>query len=604
MNSVFAPNIPPDLEWLGPGPARGLQERRGRVVLLDFWNRSCVNCAHVAVDLARYREVFGTAIEIIGVHSPKFPTEREPDVVRAGIEQLGVHHPVVNDPDLRVARLFGVQEWPTVIVIDAQGRFVVSAVGEDEVAALEPRLAELVDESPSEAADADPGLVSRSPLEARTLRHPHRLLATEFGLLVSEQQGDVVLLDDGGRPRHRWAGFTDPVGLGRLPDGRVAVADAGRHLVVAFDPVTHGQIDTGRAAETSDSWCRRTWPTLDLLVGTGHRGRRRLTVGRADSDIADRPKASDVDLASPHDVLWWQGQLVVAVAGLHQLAFFDAIGPTSRLAAVVGTSAEGLKDGPARRSRLATPTALSAGADRLWFVDTDSSALRWFRKGQVGTAIGHSVQVSGHRDGPGGKALLQHPGGLAIDSMGRVLIADIFNGAVRRYDPSDETIETVASGLAEPTDVIADRVFGDWALGDRALADRALGDGALADVLVAQRCRPSIDSVTLEPRTVQGASTAFELPPTVVAPTTELRFAGSGEVEMTVAAEPSSLVASCEPTRFGLTITFGRAVVGGTLHIEAARSHCDATCSILNPSWLIDVVISIDGQAVIPLIGR
>jgi hypothetical protein len=90
----------------------------------------------------------------------------------------------------------------------------------------------------------------------------------------------------------------------------------------------------------------------------------------------------------------------------------------------------------------------------VWFVDAETSALRRLAHGVVTTAVGSGLFDFGHVDGPAAQALLQHPLGVAELPDGSVAVADTYNGAVRRYDPVAREVSTLATGLAEPSDVL------------------------------------------------------------------------------------------------------------------------------------------------------
>src|SRR5689334_5559992 len=94
---------------------------RGRVVLLDFWTSGCINCVHVLDELAALERRFGERLTVIGVHSPKFPGEREHAAVEHAVERLGVGHPVLDDPELETWRAYAVRAWPTLVLIDPEG---------------------------------------------------------------------------------------------------------------------------------------------------------------------------------------------------------------------------------------------------------------------------------------------------------------------------------------------------------------------------------------------------------------------------------------------------------------------------------------------------
>ena len=88
--------------WLNTGGRElSLADLRGKIVLLDFWTFCCVNCLHVLDELRELEERYADVLVTIGVHSPKFAHEADPDAVAAAVERYGVHHPVLDDPELR-----------------------------------------------------------------------------------------------------------------------------------------------------------------------------------------------------------------------------------------------------------------------------------------------------------------------------------------------------------------------------------------------------------------------------------------------------------------------------------------------------------------------
>src|SRR6201995_947263 len=80
--------------WLNTGGKDlTLADLRGKIVLLDFWTFCCINCLHVLDELRPLEEKYGDAVVVIGVHSPKFEHERDPEALRAAGEPDGAPHP-------------------------------------------------------------------------------------------------------------------------------------------------------------------------------------------------------------------------------------------------------------------------------------------------------------------------------------------------------------------------------------------------------------------------------------------------------------------------------------------------------------------------------
>src|SRR5699024_5668492 len=83
--------------WLNTGGAElDLEALRGKIVLLDFWTFCCVNCLHVLDELRPLEEKWAQELVVIGVHSPKFEFEKDPEALAANIERYEVSHPVID----------------------------------------------------------------------------------------------------------------------------------------------------------------------------------------------------------------------------------------------------------------------------------------------------------------------------------------------------------------------------------------------------------------------------------------------------------------------------------------------------------------------------
>lgn len=116
--------------WINSQPL-SLKSLQGRVVLIDFWTFACYNCRNTLPALkkwdAQYRE---KGLTIIGVHTPELDFERDIDQLRREVAGLGINYPVVTDQDYSTWKAYGVEAWPTVFLLDKQGRIRWSHVGE------------------------------------------------------------------------------------------------------------------------------------------------------------------------------------------------------------------------------------------------------------------------------------------------------------------------------------------------------------------------------------------------------------------------------------------------------------------------------------------
>ena len=142
---VRAPGLIGEGGWLNTGGKDlTLADLRGSIVILDFWTFCCVNCLHVIDELRALEERYADVLVTIGVHSPKFAHEADPDAVADAVERYAVHHPVLDDPELRTWDAYAARAWPTLVVIDPRGYVVAQMSGEGHTHGLEVLVEELV----------------------------------------------------------------------------------------------------------------------------------------------------------------------------------------------------------------------------------------------------------------------------------------------------------------------------------------------------------------------------------------------------------------------------------------------------------------------------
>jgi thiol-disulfide isomerase/thioredoxin len=116
--------------WLNSEPLTpaGL---RGKVVLVDFWTYTCINWLRTLGYVRAWAEKYeDQGLVVVGVHTPEFPFEKDPDNVRWAAKELRVEYPVALDPEYAVWRAFGNHYWPAVYIADAEGRIQHHQFGE------------------------------------------------------------------------------------------------------------------------------------------------------------------------------------------------------------------------------------------------------------------------------------------------------------------------------------------------------------------------------------------------------------------------------------------------------------------------------------------
>jgi len=608
--------------WLNTDGSLSLADLRGRFVLLDFWTFCCINCLHVLDELREIEEKYADDLVVVGVHSPKFVHEADPDALAAAVERYGVRHPVLDDPDLVTWQAYTARAWPTLVLIDPEGYVVAQYAGEGHAHAIDALIAELREEqlakgtlqpgdSPYVAPPAPEGDL-RFP--AKAIRLPAgTFLVADAGhhrLVELEADAHTVVRPIGSATRGAADGaagiasFNEPNGLCLLPEE--VAAKVGYDVVVA-DTVNHllrgVRLDTGEVRTVAGSGRQWFGDTSSLDLST-----RGLHGGGPDATAS---------LSSPWDVVWWQDRVWVAMAGIHQLWTFDP--RTGEVEVAAGTTHEGLVDGPNAEAWFAQTSGFAVAGDRLWLVDSETSSLRYVlgdpsrRDQQVLTAIGRGLFDFGFTDGPAADALLQHPLGVAVLPDGSLAVADTYNGAVRRYDPATQTLTTLATGLSEPSGLVVD---GDHVVVVESAAHRLtrvpLDASVRAEGFQHTSQRPVTEVAPGELELV----VSFEPPP---GQKVDDRFGPSAQ--LVVGATPPGLLKAGEGrgTVLTRTLVLDSHVGDGVLHVAARAASCDgesggeggeggegAACHLHQQDWGVPVRI-VEGGATrleLPLSSR
>lgn len=598
--------------WLNTGgePVT-LADLRGRIVVLDFWTFCCVNCLHVLDELRPLEEKYADSLVLIGVHSPKFEHEADPDALAAAVERYAVHHPVLDDPDLVTWQAYTARAWPTLVVIDPEGYIVASMSGEGHGHGLSVLIEELIASHSAKGTLRQGNSPYAAPAPAQTaLRFPGKAAALPDGsFLVSDTaHHELVWLEpDLETERRRFAGTNESGPLNEPQGVLVLPADTAERVgydVVVADSVKHRILGL-RLADG-------TWT---VLAGTGRQLRERSGIG----------PALKQDLSTPWDLAWFIGRVVIAMAGTHQLwALHLATDPADNTVAVLGgTSAEGIRDGAADEAWFAQPSGLAVSEEgsRLWVADSETSALRSLDVTDEGfvvtTHVGQGLFDFGHRDGTAGDALLQHPLGVTVLPDGSVAISDTYNGAIRRFDPVTREVSTLATGLREPSDAVVELTE----VGDTQSPNRS-SVAPRARLVVVESAAHQLVRIPLPDKAqhVDGLAQRTQRPRTEVAPGPltltvsfspptgqKLDFRWGDPTRLMVSATPEGLLREGAGSAEGLTrtLTLDPAAGDGVLHISVQAASCDgdpetgevpehAACHLYQQDWGIPVVL-VDG---------
>ncbi len=380
------------------------------------------------------------------MHSGKYHAERITERIREAVIRFDLVHPVVNDRQFRVWRSYTVNAWPTIQIVDPTGRVLGGHAGEFTADLLAPVIQQLI-----EAFGSAGQLVrthfswtlDQSATSPGFLRYPGKIEVDGERIAIADSGHHRVLTgrlsDDGLSARiERVIGTGEPAfrdgmeGALNSPQGMafdgetLYVADSGNHAVRAVD-LRSGDVRT--------------------VAGTG----RQL---RSSADLEAGAMSSPWDVAVADDTLY------IAMAGIHQLWSVElgsGIGMRHS-----GNQREDIVDGQHFDSALAQPMGIVAHADKLYFVDAESSAVRVADKeqdGRVETLVGTGLFDFGDTDGVGDTVRMQHQQGIARHRDGRLLIADSYNDVLKWVDPSTRRAESWVRGFHEPGGVACGERF-------------------------------------------------------------------------------------------------------------------------------------------------
>lgn len=135
------------VQWLN-SPALDAQALKGKVVLVDFWTYSCINCLRTLPYVKAWAEKYrDQGLVVIGVHAPEFAFERDVGNVTKAMKELGINYPVAIDNDYKIWRAFNNEYWPAHYFADAQGRIRYHHFGEGDYAESERVIQQLLREA-------------------------------------------------------------------------------------------------------------------------------------------------------------------------------------------------------------------------------------------------------------------------------------------------------------------------------------------------------------------------------------------------------------------------------------------------------------------------
>ena len=311
--------------------------------------------------LRKLEHKYPQELAVIGVHSAKFTSEKVTENLRKAIMRYEIEHPVVNDKDFRIWSEYGVRAWPSLFVLDPEGKILGRHEGEITFEAFDSLVQDMIKEFDAK------GLIDRSPFpgvrgqesEGAVLSFPEKVLADSASnrLFIADTNHNRILV----ATLH--GEITETIGDGNMgfKDGAFSSAQLNHPRGIVLDG------DTLYVADTENHAIRKadlTEKRVDTLAGTGEQARGFHTGGSGNS----------IELNSPWDITLHKDTLYIAMAGFHQLWAMDLEGEYVRPYA--GNGRENISDGPLLQALLAQPNGITTDGHVLYFADSETSSIR------------------------------------------------------------------------------------------------------------------------------------------------------------------------------------------------------------------------------------
>jgi thiol-disulfide isomerase/thioredoxin len=468
---IKAPPLDGAVAWLNVAAPLELEQLRGKFVILDFWTYCCINCMHILPELKKLEHAYPNELVVIGVHSAKFDEEKDAKNIQEAILRYEIEHPVANDAEHAIWNRYGVQSWPTLLMIDPEGEVVFANSGETTFEQLDPVMKKAI------AYYKAKGTLDETPIrfdleaqkaKATPLRFPGKVLADAANnrlfiadsnhnrIVITSLDGKLLdIVGDGTIGRNdgdfKTSSFNHPQGMALLKDAKLDVlyvCDTENHMLRKIDLA-------GKSVKTiagTGVQARGPWPGMSLSD---------FKLGNLPTRFVGRPHATALN--SPWDLVIHGKDLFIAMAGPHQIWKMPL--DEAEIGPYAGNGREDIVDGALLPnipyaegfSSFAQPSGLASDGLGMYVADSEGASIRWVPfdpTAKVVTIVGTSRLPQGRLfyfgdvDGVGDEVRLQHPLGVAFHD-GVCYVADTYNNKIKAIQVKQSAVTTIA-GNGEP----------------------------------------------------------------------------------------------------------------------------------------------------------
>ncbi len=386
--------------------------RSGRITIVLFFNGAKDDDLAMVDAVLAIREEYRDAVDLVGVHCPRFPAERDIRRVLALLECSGVDFPVYDDSSKCIRKSYLINGWPATVVVDPMGYLAWAKEGVVPLEILRPVVKTMARTAGVVGDIKNLGSTSFRGTGFNML--PLKMALSGDDLVVLDGKSNRLLflrLSQNGKS----ASIERSVGLGRSNVSDVTGFEMAGDRVFVFDR-------RGRKVRLLDLKGKE----LSSFSGNGN------------PSLLAGPRS----FGYPKDGACNDGLLYLASAGTYQVWVQSLSGGGA--SPFTGNGKPGMDDGPPDVSTLGSPEAMISDGRVLFMSDSYSNSVRWIdtASGMVQTLVGEGPFLYGCRDGVGSRALFQRPMGLCLKG-GVLYVADSYNDRIRGITLSTSEAFTV-----------------------------------------------------------------------------------------------------------------------------------------------------------------
>ena len=458
------PDFPKGMTWINSRPL-SKRDLKGKFVILDFWTYCCINCIHILPELKKLEKAYPNELVVIGVHSAKFDAEKDSKNIEEAVMRYEIEHPVVNDASHFIWNTYGVRSWPSVLLIDPEGKAIWGHSGEITFDQINAQLRKGIPYYRKRK------LLDETPIRFELASHRQKSSAIKFpGKILADEKTDRLFISDS---NHNRIVITDLAGTLQAVIGSGAIGRKNGSFEYASFHHPQGMALNGDmlyVADTENHLLRKVdlkKRQVTTIAGTGVQ-RRGPWPGSMSGLNRWQSKPSTTALNSPWALHVHDGYLYIAMAGPHQIWRMSL--DERRVGLFAGNGREDIVDGlllprtpysmgtPGKSvSSFAQPSGLTSDGKWLFVADSEGSSIRavpFDVKEKVWTVVGSASEPSGRLfdfgdvDGPKEKVKLQHALGVAYHDN-KIYVADTYNNKIKVVDAKSGETRTIA-GKKEP----------------------------------------------------------------------------------------------------------------------------------------------------------